>query len=150
MKITLKHKIAALATAATIVGGSGVALAYFTTTGSGTGAGTAGTSTALVLHGSAPTSLYPGTTSPVSFTVDNSSPGHQYVATIKLVSVSTDSAHAACDVTKFTMPDVVANQDVASGSGIAITAGGTLTMLNSPTSQDACKGAPLTLHLTSN
>ena len=41
-------------------------------------------------------------------------------------------------------------QDVASGNGTAVVATGTITMANTNVSQDACKGAPLTLHLTSN
>jgi hypothetical protein len=53
-------------------------------------------------------------------------------------------------VADYTMPDVTAAQDVASGSGVAITATGTLTMANTATSQDACKNAPLTLNFTSN
>lgn len=151
MQFTFKKKIAAAATAAVIaVGGAGAAFAYFTTSGAGTGSGTVGTNIALVLHGTAPTNLYPGTSSPVSFTVDNGSTGHQYVTTIHLDSVSTDAAHSTCVTSDFTMPDVTANQDVPAGSGTAITAGGTLTMANTAVAQDGCKNAPLTLHLSSN
>ncbi len=150
MRLTHKLKVALGATVVTVAV-AGAAFAYFTTTGAGTGTGTVGTSTALVLHGTAPTTLYPGTTSVVNFTVDNSSTGHQLVGTIHLDSVSTDGAHSACVVTDFTMPDVVSNQDIA-GSVTAgtITATGTLTMANTSVSQDACKNAPLTLNLSSN
>ena len=47
------------------LGLGGIAFAFFTTTGSGNGSATVGTSSALVLHGSAPTLLYPGTSSSV-------------------------------------------------------------------------------------
>src|SRR5262249_11973898 len=103
----------------------------------------------LVLHGTVTTTLYPGTSSPVTFTVDNSSPGHQYVTKIKLTSVTTDAGHSGCVLTDFSMADVTANQDVANGNGIAITATGTISMANTGVPQDACKGAPLTLNLTS-
>ena len=146
----LKKKAIAAAIAAGAVAFGGLAYAYFTTTGAGTGSGAVGTSTALVLNGTVASSLYPGTSSTVSFTVDNASPGHQLLNTIHLVNVTTDSAHSACDVSDFTMPDVVANQDFATGSGQAVTATGTITMANTAVSQDACKNAPLTLHLTSN
>lgn len=151
MHLSSKLKVALGATVATVAI-SGAAFAYFTTTGDGTGTGTTGTSTALVIHGTAATTLYPGTSSTVSFTVDNASPGHQYVNTITLTGVTTDSAHttAGCAVADFTMPNVTAAQDVPSGNGTAITATGTITMANTGVSQDACKGAPLTLHLTSN
>ena len=129
---------------------AGAAFAYFTTTGAGTGTGTTGTNTAVVLHGTVADTLYPRTSSSVSFTVDNPSNGHQYVNVITLASVSTDVAHAACVVADFTMPPVTAAQDVASGTGIAITATGTITMTNTSIAQYACRNAPLTLNLTSN
>jgi len=149
MRLSHKIKVALGATVATAAI-SGAAFAYFTTTGDGTGTGTAGTSTALVIHGTAATTLYPGTSSTVTFTVDNASTGHQYVNTITLGSVTTDVAHSGCVVSDFTMPTVTAHQDVPSGNGTAITATGTITMANTAVSQDACKNAPLTLHLTSD
>ncbi|MCU1456530.1 MAG: hypothetical protein JWL73_622 [Actinomycetia bacterium] len=127
----------------------GVAYAYFTTTGAGTGTATSGTSSALVLHGTTSTTLYPGTSSAVNFTVDNNSPGHQQLGTITLTSVSTDAAHSGCVTSDFTMPNVSVNQDLANGSGQAVTATGTISWANNG-NQDACKGAPLTLNLTSN
>jgi hypothetical protein len=126
------------------------AWAYFTTTGSGTATGSTGTSSALVLHGTVASTLYPGTSSTVNFTVDNPNAGHQFVSTIHLAGVATDASHSSCVVADYTMPDVTASQDVATGNGIAITATGTITMANTGVSQDACKNAPLTLSLTSN
>ena len=81
--------------------------------------------------------------------MDNPSAGHQYVTTIHLDSVTTDGGHAACTMADFTMPDVTANQDFPNGNGQAVGATGTLTMANNG-NQDACKGAPLTLNLTSS
>lgn len=149
MRLSTKVRVGLGATIATVAI-SGAAFAYFTTPGAGDGTGTTGTSTALVIHGTAATTLYPGTSSTVSFTVDNASTGHQYVNTISLTNVTTDVAHSSCAVADFTMPTVTAHQDVASGNGTAITATGTITMANTAVSQDACKGAPLTLHLTSD
>jgi hypothetical protein len=127
---------------------AGAAFAYFTTTGSGTGTATVGTSSELTLHATTMTTLYPGTSTVVHFTVDNPSSGHQQLGTIHLVEVTTDAAHSACVMSDFTMPDVVANQDFAAGNGQEVTATGTLTMANNG-NQNACKEAPLTLHLTS-
>ena len=59
-----------------------VAYAYFSTTGSGTGTATVGSSSTVTLHATVTSSLYPGTSSPVSFTVDNPSSGAQRVGTI--------------------------------------------------------------------
>ncbi len=129
---------------------AGAAIAYFTSTGSGTGTATVGSTRAVTLHGTAATTLYPGTTSSVSFTVDNPSSGTQRVGTIRLVSVATDAGHSGCVVADFTMPDVVANQSFPSGNAQAVTATGTLTMANTGVAQDACQGAPLTLTLSSS
>lgn len=128
---------------------SGIAFAFYTTSGSGTGTGTAGTGTVLALHGSVTNALLPGASSPVTFTVDNSSPGNQQLGTIHLNSVTVDGGHASCVVADFTMPDVVANQSIPNANGVAVTAQGTLSMANTAVSQDACKGATLTLNLTS-
>jgi hypothetical protein len=129
---------------------AGAAIAYFTSSGSGTGTATVGSSSAVTLHGTATSDLFPGTSSPVSFTVDNPSPGTQRVGTIQLASVTTDAAHSGCVMADFTMPDVVVNQSFPTGNGHAVTATGTLSMANSGSNQDVCQGAPLTLNLTSN
>ncbi len=149
MKLSHKMKVGIIA-AISCLAIAGAAFAYFTTTGAGTGTGTTGTSTALVLHGTAPTTLYPGTTSVVNFTVDNASTGHQLLNTITLVSVTTDAGHSACVVADYTMPVVTASQDIPTGNGTVVTATGTITMANTGISQDACKTAPLTLNLTSD
>jgi hypothetical protein len=129
---------------------AGAAFAYFSSTGSGTGTGTVGSSSAVTLHGSVSSSLYPGTSSSVTFTVDNPSPGQERVGTIHLASVTTDAGHSGCSMSDFTMPDVAANQSFPNGNGQSVTAQGTLTMANTASNQDACQGAPLTLNLTSN
>jgi hypothetical protein len=143
-----KKKLAVAAVTIIALVGGGIAWAYFTTTGSGTGSASTGTSSTVTLHGTASTTLYPGTSSTVNFTVDNPSSGHQFVGTIHLASVTTDKP--GCVVADYTMPDVVANQDVPSGNGTAITATGTLSMANTNVSQDNCKNAAVTLNLTSN
>lgn len=145
MHISRKAKVAAGVVVACLAI-SGAAFAYFTTTGEGQVAGAVGTSTALTITGTSASTLYPGTTSEVSFSVDNPSTGNQFVTTIHLDSVTTSVAE--CLGSWFTMPDVTANQDIAPG-GEAITATGTLTMANENVSQDACKNATMTLNLSS-
>jgi len=142
-----KKKLVAGVVAAGIIASTGVAYAYFTTDGSGTGSATAGHASTLTIHGTAEDSLYPGTSTTVDFTVDNPSPGHQQLGTIHLDSVTTDAAHSACVMTDFTMSDVVANQDFATGDNQDVTLTGTLNMANNG-NQDHCKDAPLTLHLS--
>jgi hypothetical protein len=135
---------------------AGVALAYFTSSGSGTGTATAGSSSAVTLHATIANSLYPGSSSPVSFTVDNPSSGVQRVGTVTLASISVDGAHSTCSTTltggnpDFTMAAVPVNQVVNPGNGQSVSATGTLTMNETGTNQDPCQGATLTLHLTNS
>jgi hypothetical protein len=132
------------------------AYAYFTTSGSGTATATVGTSSAVTLKGTVTGNLYPGSSSPVSLTVDNPSSGKQRVGTVSLEKITADAGHASCSVVTtggnpdFTMADVVVNKTYAPGNGQAVTPGGTLTMNDTGVSQDACQGATLTLTLKNN
>jgi hypothetical protein len=128
------------------------AFAYWTTTGSGSGnASLASSNGTVTLHASAPTQLYPGGSSSVTFTADNAGASNLFVGTIHLASVSVDPGHASCDTADFTMADVASNTVVPAGaSGYSLTGSGTLQYANTNVSQDACKGATLTLNLTSN
>lgn len=132
------------------------AYAYFTTSGSGTATATVGTSSALTLKGTVTGNLYPGSSSPVTLTVDNPSSGKQRVGTVSLEKVTADAGHATCSVVitggnpDFTMADVVVNKTYAPGNGQAVTPSGTLTMNDTGVNQDACQGATLTLTLKSN
>lgn len=135
---------------------AGVALAYFTTSGSGTGNATVGSSSAVTLHATVSSNLYPGTSSPVGFTVDNPSSGSQRVGTITLSSITVDAAHSTCSTTisggnpDFSMPAVAVNKVFAAGNSQSVTQTGTLTMNETGVNQDACQGATVTLHLTNN
>ncbi len=128
------------------------AFAYWTTTGSGSGNADLATANGTVtLHASAPTQLFPGGSSNVTFTADNPGASNLYVGTIHLASVSVDAGHSTCDTDDFSMADVVSNTVVAAGaSGDPVTGTGTLEYANTNVNQDACKGADLTLNLTSS
>lgn len=135
---------------------AGAALAYFTSTGSGTGTATVGSSSAVTLHATSASTLYPGTSSTVSFTVDNPSSGSQRVGTISLGSITVDAGHSTCSTTissgnpDFSMAAVAVNKVFAPGNGQSVTPTGSLTMNETGVNQDACQGATLTLHLTNN
>lgn len=153
--ISKKRALVALGCTVALVA-AGAAFAYFTTSGAGTGTATVGSSSAVTLHATVSSNLYPGVSSPVSFTVDNPSSGSQRVGTISLASISVDAGHATCSTAitggnpDFTMAAVAVNKVFASGNGQAVTPTGTLTMNDTGVSQDACQGATLTLHLTNN
>ncbi len=153
--ITRKRALIALGSTCTLAV-AGVAFAYFTTSGSGTGTATVGSSSAVTLHATISSTLYPGTSSPVSFTVDNPSSGSQRVGTITLASITVDAGHSTCSTAisggnpDFSMPAVTVNHTFGPGNGQSVTPTGTLTMNETGVSQDACQGATVTLHLTNN
>jgi hypothetical protein len=135
---------------------AGAAYAYFTTTGSGTVTASVGTGSAVTLKGTVTGNLYPGSSSPVSLTVDNPSTAKQRVGTISLEKITADAGHSGCSVVigggnpDFTMADVVVNKTYGQGNGQAVTPNGTLAMNDTGVSQDACQGATLTLTLKNN
>jgi hypothetical protein len=131
---------------------AGVAVAYWTTSGSGSGSGAVASSNgSITLHGSISGELSPGGSAPVSFTADNGNSSSEQVGTVHAV-VSIDEAHAkaGCEASDFTLADTAENQVIpASSSGVALTHGGTISMADTAANQDACKGATISLALTS-
>jgi hypothetical protein len=150
-----KRTFAALGCGAALVL-SAAAVAFFTSSGSGTGTAAVGSSSAVTLHATISSNLYPGSSSPVSITVDNPSSGAQRVGTVTLASITVDAGHSTCSTAissgnpDFTMPAVSVNKVFPSGSGQSVTPAGTLAMNDTGVNQDACQGATLTLHLTNN
>src|SRR5262245_28308525 len=127
-----------------ILGVAAGAYAYFSTTGSGTATATVGSSSALVIKGTVTGNLYPGTSSPVSLTIDNGSSGKQRVGTISLEKITADAGHSSCSVVTtggnpdFTMAEIVVNKVFGPGNGQAVTPSGTLAMNETGVNQDAC------------
>jgi hypothetical protein len=131
---------------------AGIAIAYWTTTGSGSGSGAVASSNgSLTLHGTITSELTPGGSSPVSFTADNATSSSEQVGSIKAV-VTIDEAHAkaGCEASDFTIADTAENQVIpANTSGAALAHGGTISMADTASNQDACQGATISLALTS-
>lgn len=147
-RITRKRALLALGCTLALALATG-AYAYFTSTGTGTGTAKVGTASAVTLKGTIAGNLYPGSSSTVSFTVDNPTSG-QRVGTISLGSVNVDAGHSGCSTAAFSMPAVTVNKTFDVGNGQAVAQTGTLTMADTGTNQDACQGATLTLNLSSN
>lgn len=154
-RITRKRALLALGCVGVLAIAAG-AYAYFTSTGSGTATATVGSSSAVTVKATVSSTLYPGSSSPVTFTIDNPSSGAERVGTISLTEVKADAGHSSCSTTisggnpDFTMPAVAVNKTYAPGNGQSVTPTGTLTMNDTGVSQDACQGATLTLKLSSN
>ena len=149
--IKSKKGIALLAALVVAVVAAVGAYAYWTTTGSGSGsAANASSNGTVTLHASwTAGALYPGGSVPVSFTADNAGASNLYVGTIHTTSITTSDP--GCLAADFSMPDVTSNTIVLAGaSGQAISGTGTLSFANTNANQDLCKGATVTVNLSSN
>ena len=150
-----KRRVVVSAIVLTLAIASSVAYAYWTSTGSGSGTANAATpSGTLTLHAAGFTGIYPGGSKTVTFTADNAMGTDGYVATIVFGSVT--SSVPACQTMltanpgQFTMATVTSNTVVPNGAGgLALTGSGTLSWTNLAVDQSACKGAALTLNVTS-
>jgi hypothetical protein len=149
MRFTRNRKIAVGAIA--LVAVAGLAYGYWTGTGSGTGTGTAGTSGTATITGTIASGVAPGENRAVSFTAANASNSPIQVSTVHVVSIAADSGHASCATADFTMADVTENHQVPAGATVdALPNDGSLVYANTAVNQDACKGATLTLTLSSS
>lgn len=152
-----RKTVAVVAGAVLLVSGAGAAFAYWTTTGSGTGTATTGTNVAITVNQTAVTGLYPGQAAvTLSGTFNNPNQGPAYVTAVTATGFTIDSTHvgAGCLPASYTLGGtaVVTGNDVAPGSpavGSSWT-GLTITMNNLATSQDACKGATVTISYSSS
>jgi hypothetical protein len=133
---------------------AGAALAFWTGGGSGSGSGAAaGAQTPLTANQTTVlTPMYPGDSAQtISGNFDNPNAGPIHVGT---VTVSIDSVTKAvgapagtCDATDFTLANTAmnVNAEVPAGSGTGAFTGATIRFNDKATSQDACKGATVSL-----
>jgi hypothetical protein len=151
-KALIKKRTAVILGAVAVLAVAGIAVAYWTTTGSGSGSGkVAASNGTLTLHGEITGELTPGGSSPVAFTADNPNSSSEQVGTVHAV-VSIDKAHAeeGCKASDFTINDVVESQVIAAkGSGVSLAHDGSISMADTEANQDGCKGATISLALTS-
>jgi len=127
---------------------AGAAFAYWTTGGSGSGTGkVAAENGTLALTGAITNELTPGSTSPVTFTAENTGTSSLRVENVKAV-VSTDNP--ACLVSDFVIADTAENQTIAAGAKVTLAKPGSIEMKDTTLNQDECKSAKVTLTLSSN
>jgi hypothetical protein len=148
-KMSKKNKIVAVAAAVALTGlGGGAAFAYWTTTGGGTGTGTnAASNGVVVLSATFPDGLTPGGSVPVTYTADNAGSSSLQVRTIHAVVSTSDPLCLPAD---FTIADVLSNTTVLPHTTGTAAGSGTLSFADTSVNQDACKGALITMTLTSN
>ncbi|HEX3432623.1 MAG TPA: hypothetical protein VHT25_01010 [Solirubrobacteraceae bacterium] len=151
-KAIIKKRTAVILGAVAVLAVAGIAIAYWTTTGSGSGSGAVASSNGtLTLHGTISNELTPGGSSPVAFTADNANSSSEQVGTVHaVVSIDKSHAEAGCEASDFTIADTVENQVIAAkASAVALSNAGSIAMADTSANQDACKGATISLALTS-
>ena len=144
----INKKFAAIATVTAVAVSGGVAFAYWSTGGSGTGNATAGTSaSAVTLHSVFDAGLLLGHFETVTVKADGN--GTDDVSldgkTLKF-TVTTDNA--GCTAADFTLPDALALAGVVVHKNDSATTVGssTLTMVSrDAVNQDGCRGALVTI-----
>jgi hypothetical protein len=145
-----KKRFAVLGAVA-ILAMAGIAAAYFTSTGSGSGSATVGSSTAFKVTVAAPTGgpLYPGSGSEnLAYTVKNEGSGAQNVNSTSASVASSEGgditqggeAVEGCKASWFTAKDTSPAPANLKG-GESASGSVEVTMQDSGTNQDACQGA---------
>jgi len=126
----------------------GVAFAYWTQGGSGTGTGAAGTTTAITVNQTTtPAGLYPGgPAASLAGNFDNPNPGAVNISgiTAAVTSVTgggTDSSKPACTTDDFLIGGSSGANVVPAGNGLGSWTGLTLQLVDNGLNQDNCKNA---------
>ncbi|HEX4216934.1 MAG TPA: hypothetical protein VHZ02_01080 [Acidimicrobiales bacterium] len=140
------------------LGLSGMALAYWTTGGAGTGSPVAGSPASIVVNQTAtlPANLYPGAALPLAGTFTNTTnPGAVYItsvtATITAFSVQTNSSLPACTQADFSISGVSNTPgDIAHGTAVGSWNGLVLNMTDATTNQDNCEGVTVPIVYTAS
>ncbi|HVP01790.1 MAG TPA: hypothetical protein VMT10_04410 [Solirubrobacteraceae bacterium] len=139
---------------------AGGAIAYWTSTGTGSGTATVGTTTNLTLTPVTFTgTLYPGGTAATS-SIKINNPGASAVQVSNLVLDTAQPTTgnqqlsgigglpaSGCPATDFTFNANLGSPVSVPAGGSATVTTGTLSMANSTSNQDACKGLTLTIYL---
>ncbi|MFI2486092.1 hypothetical protein ACH47X_04240 [Promicromonospora kroppenstedtii] len=130
----------------------GVAFAYWTNSGSGTGEATTGSNDSLVINQTSTiTGLAPGQPpQTLSGTFDNPNDSPVYTASVTAEVTGTDQD--GCDATDYTIAgSAPVNAEIPPGDGVGSWSGLTIQFNNKPAAnQDACKNAVVSIQYTAN
>jgi hypothetical protein len=127
--------------------------AFWNLTGSGTATTAVGTATdgSVTLTATIADGIYPGSSMPVTYKASNSSTTASVtIGTVSVTGITADAGHSGCDTSDFAVAPVVQNQLLLpNATNVTLPNTGTLTYANTALDQNACKGATLTLTLSS-
>ena len=150
MRITKKKIAATVAISAVVALGAGSAMAFWTTSGTGTGDAAVGTDAGFTISGDVTGDLLLDVERAFDITVTNSASFPQRLTTLTF-DIDATSLAAGCNKAWFSLvqPTVVAGDIAASDSQVY--SGASITLDNDPlVNQDACKTDGITLTYTSS
>jgi len=136
---------------------AGVAFAWWSAGGSGTGSASAGTTSAITVNQtSTVTGLYPGAT-PVALSgnFDNPNSGPVSISSITaavqaFTSSAVDGAKPACTEADFAIGGTSGATVIPAGNGVGSWSGLTVRLLDNTLNQDNCKNVSITIDYTAN
>jgi hypothetical protein len=148
-------RVAVLIAAVVILGGGGIAYAYWTAGGSGTGTAATGTTATITANQTTViTGLAPGVAAQTisgDFT-NTTNPGPVYVGTVTASIASVvkhpNAVAGTCDENDYTLASaaMTVNAEVPVGTNVGAWTGATIAFNDKPlNNQDACKGATVNL-----
>jgi len=148
-----RKRLFVIVTAALLLTGGGIAFAYWSAGGAGTGSADTGTTVAITANQTSTVSgMAPGDSAQTlsgDFTNTNSGPVYVTSVVASISSVTQASgAVGSCDDTDYTLSNatMTVNAEVASGTGVGSWTGATIQFNDkSATNQDGCKGATVNL-----
>ena len=158
MTLIRRHKRLAVITLLMTLAIAGVATAYWTQGGSGTGSGSTGTTSSITVNQtSTVANLYPGG-APQALSGDFTNPNASSVFVANVTAVVNPAFSSQADVTKppCTAADFViagaapVATQIASGANVGSWSGLTLQMINAATNQDNCKNVTVPILYTAN
>ncbi len=136
---------------------TGVAYAYWTTTGSGTGTAVTGTSVAVtVAQVGSITAMSPGSLpQAVDFSITNPAATNQFITSVAVAITGVTGPNITianpCNAGDYALTQPTATYgDLAPGLHSYSPSGSTLQLVNSSSNQDGCKGATVALSFSAS
>lgn len=150
MRKPTKKFIAIAAVTGVLLAGAGVAYAYWTAGGSGTGTAETGTSEVVTVNQvSVISDLRPGgVAQELSGTFDNPNDTPVYVTSVTVSISSVTGGDGACTAADYVLTGatMAVGAEIAAGNGVGAWSGATIAFDNDPlVNQDGCKNATVNL-----
>jgi hypothetical protein len=151
MRKLMRKRIFVPVAAIAAIAVAGIAVAYFTASGTGSGTASVGAAAGVTIDNvTFDSALYPGGSTTVRYTISNPSADtavqvSKVVADTRYGTTGVDGLPVGCDASDFTFADVTVNASIPANRSADST--GTLRFADNGRNQDACQGASPVLHL---